>query len=69
VRIADSGMRTYFYQRRVKGSGVERNVSLGWHGDPVLPFIFALRRAAAVIRAMLQCRGPGGDAAQIDVLT
>lgn len=36
VRVSDSGMRTYFYKRRVKGSGVERNVSLGRHGDPVL---------------------------------
>lgn len=35
-RVSASGMRTYFYQRRIKGSGIERNVSLGRHGDPVL---------------------------------
>jgi integrase len=36
VRVSDSGLRTYFYKRRVKGSGVERNVTLARHGDPVL---------------------------------
>lgn len=34
-RVSDSG-KTYFYKRRVRGSGVERNVSLSRHGDPVL---------------------------------
>ncbi|MFL6600168.1 MAG: tyrosine-type recombinase/integrase [Steroidobacteraceae bacterium] len=36
VRVSDSGMRTYFYKRRVKGSGKERNVSLGRQSDPVM---------------------------------
>jgi Arm DNA-binding domain len=36
VRVSDKGMRTWFYKRRVKGSGIERNVSLGRQGDPVL---------------------------------
>lgn len=36
VRVSDTGRKTYFYKRRVKGTGKERNISLGRHGDPVL---------------------------------
>jgi integrase len=64
IRVSDSGRRTYFYKRRVKGSGIERNVSLGRHLDPVLlpdgslrTFPFgaddARARAAAVQAQML----------------
>lgn len=35
-RVSEKGTKAWFYKRRVKGSGVERNVSLGRHGDPVL---------------------------------
>lgn len=37
VRVSDSGRKTYFLKRRVKGgSRRECNVALGRHGDPVL---------------------------------
>jgi integrase len=35
VRVAKKA-KTWFYQRRVKGLNVERNVTLARHGDPVL---------------------------------
>lgn len=37
VRVSDTGRKTYFYKRRVKGgSRREVSLSLGRHGDPVL---------------------------------
>lgn len=63
VRVSDTGRKTYFYKRRVKGTGKERNISLGRHGDPVLhngtlrSFPFgaddARTRAAAVLAQLL----------------
>jgi integrase len=65
VRVSDSGRCTYFLKKRVKGgTGKERTVSLGRHGDPVLMPNGALRtfpfgtddaraRAAAVQAQML----------------
>lgn len=63
VRVSKTGKKTYFFQRRVKGGGKERNVSLGRHGDPALldgtlrtyPFGAddARARAAAVLAQLL----------------
>lgn len=36
LRVAESGLRTYFLKRRVTGSGKERNIKLGRHGQGVL---------------------------------
>jgi integrase len=36
IRVSASGRKTYFYLRRVKGRGKQRNVTLARHGDPVL---------------------------------
>jgi len=44
VRVFASGTKSYFYQRRVKGSGKERFVTLAQHGDPVLLEDGSLRR-------------------------
>jgi integrase len=63
LRVADSGMRTYFLKRRVNGK--ERNIKLGRHGEPVLlpdgslrSFNFgaedARAKAAALVGQMLQ---------------
>lgn len=63
VRVSDTGRKTYFYKRRVKGSGKERSISLGRQGDPVLhngtvrSFPFgaedARAKAAAVLAQLL----------------
>jgi integrase len=64
VRISDSGRKTYFLKRRVKGgSRRECNVALGRHGDPVLmpdglvrPFPYGVddaRKDAAPVIAQL----------------
>ena len=69
VRVSPSGTKTYFFQRRVKGSRKERNVSLARHGDPVLlpdgsvrSFPFgaddARTKAAGVLALLLAGRDP-----------
>ncbi len=63
LRVAESGLRTYFLKRRI--SGKERNIKLGRHGEPVLlpdgslrsfPFgaTDAQAKAAGLVGQMLQ---------------
>jgi len=77
VRVSDTGRKTYFYKRRVKGSGKERNISLGRHGDPILhngtvrSFPFgaedARARAAAVQAQLLAGVDPVAEQARREV--
>lgn len=72
IRVSDTGRKTYFYKRRVKGSGKERSVSLGRQGDPVLhngivrSFAFgaedARAKAAAVMAQLLAGVDPVAEA-------
>jgi hypothetical protein len=60
LRVSEkTSTRTYFFQFRVKGSGKERNVTIGRHSDP---YVGHLEKHTARYRAF-HCANNGGSGA------